>query len=51
VESAGINAAALSSLNESWQGPSATAMAESVEPYLSWLRSTAQQCQQIAVGA
>jgi PPE-repeat protein len=50
-ESAGINAAALSSLNESWQGPSATAMAESVEPYLSWLRSTAQQCQQIAVAA
>ena len=26
-------------------------MAESVEPYLAWLRSTAQQCQQIAVAA
>jgi PPE-repeat protein len=50
-ESAATNAAALSSLTETWQGPSATAMAESVEPYLSWLRSTAQQCQQIAVGA
>ena len=50
-ESAGINAAALSSLTEAWQGPSAAAMTESVEPYLSWLRSTAQQCQQIAVAA
>jgi PPE-repeat protein len=50
-ESAATNAAALSSLTEAWQGPSATAMAESVEQYLSWLRSTAQQCQQIAVGA
>ncbi len=50
-ESAATNAAALSSLNETWQGPSAAAMAESVEPYLSWLRSTAQQCQQIAAGA
>ncbi len=26
-------------------------MAESVEPYLSWLRATAQQCQQLAVAA
>ena len=50
-ESAGINAGALSSLTEAWQGPSAAAMTESVEPYLSWLRATAQQCQQIAVAA
>ena len=50
-ESAGINAAALSSLTEAWQGPSAAAMTESVEPYLSWLHSTAQQCQQMAVAA
>jgi PPE-repeat protein len=50
-ESAAVNAATLSSLTETWQGPSATAMAESVEPYLSWLRSTAQQCQQIAAAA
>jgi PPE-repeat protein len=50
-ESAGVNAAALSSLTEAWQGPSAAAMTASVEPYLSWLRSTAQQCQQIAVAA
>jgi PPE-repeat protein len=50
-ESAGINAGALSSLTEAWQGPSAAAMADSVAPYLSWLHSTAQQCQQIAVAA
>lgn len=50
-ESAGVNAAALSSLTAGWQGPSAAAMSESVEPYLSWLRGTAQQCQQMAVAA
>lgn len=50
-ESAEINGGALSSLTDAWQGASAAAMAESVEPYLSWLRSTAQQCQQIAVAA
>ena len=50
-ESAGINAATLSTLTEAWQGPSAAAMTESVEPYLSWLRDTAQQCQQLAVAA
>ncbi|BBZ38662.1 PPE family protein [Mycobacterium conspicuum] len=50
-ESAGINAATLSSLTEAWQGPSSAAMASAVEPYLSWLRDTAQQCQQLAVAA
>jgi PPE-repeat protein len=50
-ESAGINGAALSSLVEDWQGPSASAMAQAVEPYLTWLRTTAQQCQQIASSA
>ena len=50
-ESAGINGAALSSLVEDWQGPAASAMAQAVQPYLTWLRSTAQQCQQIAVAA
>jgi PPE-repeat protein len=50
-ESAGINVAALSSLTGAWHGPSALAMTQAVEPYLTWLRSTAQQCQQIAVSA
>jgi PPE-repeat protein len=43
--------AALSSLSETWQGPSAAAMAQAVEPYLAWLQSTAQQCQQTAESA
>jgi PPE-repeat protein len=50
-ESAGINAAALSSLTSAWQGPSAVAMTQAVAPYLTWLRTTAQQCQQIAASA
>ena len=50
-ESAGINGAALSSLTEDWHGPSASAMAQAVQPYLTWLRITAQQCQQIASSA
>jgi hypothetical protein len=38
-ESAGVTAVALSSLVGSWQGPSAIAMAQAVEPYLTWLRN------------
>ena len=48
-ESAGINAATLSSLADAWHGPSAAAMTKAVEPYLNWLRTTAQQCQQMAI--
>ena len=44
-------ASALSSLIESWDGPSASAMVAAVEPYLVWLRSTAQQAQQMATSA
>ncbi|EUA19336.1 PPE family protein [Mycobacterium xenopi 3993] len=47
-ESAESYAAAVSSLTGTWHGPSATAMAQAVEPYLTWLRTTAQQCQRIA---
>jgi PPE-repeat protein len=50
-ESAGINGAALSSLTGAWHGPSAVAMTQAVEPFLTWLRTTAQQCQQVAVAA
>lgn len=36
--------AALWSLVDSWRGRSAAAMVQSAEPYLVWLRATAQQC-------
>lgn len=41
----------LSSLIESWEGPSAMAMLQSVQPYLVWLRETAQQSAQMASSA
>jgi PPE-repeat protein len=41
----------LSSMTEGWRGPSAAAMAEAVEPYLAWLRTTAQQCEQLFASA
>ncbi|RAU91196.1 hypothetical protein DQP58_21110 [Mycobacterium colombiense] len=44
-------ASTLSSLIESWDGPSATAMLQSVQPYLLWLRETAQQSAQMATSA
>jgi PPE-repeat protein len=50
-ESAAINGAALSSLTEAWQGPSSSAMSQAVQPYLTWLRTTAQQAQQMATSA
>ncbi|WP_409428599.1 PPE family protein [Mycobacterium sp. SMC-11] len=40
--------AALSSLVDSWRGGSAAAMVQSAEPYLVWLRATAQQCRRTA---
>jgi PPE-repeat protein len=50
-ESAPTYAAALSSLTGTWRGPSSSAMVQAVEPYLTWLRTTAQQCQQTASSA
>lgn len=44
-------ASTLSSLIESWDGPSAMAMLQSVQPYLLWLRETAQQTAQMATSA
>ncbi|MGA8332976.1 MAG: PPE family protein, partial [Mycobacterium sp.] len=43
--------AALSSLDSSWLGPSSAAMIQAVEPYVTWLRATAQQTQQVAASA
>jgi PPE-repeat protein len=44
-------AAALSSLGETWHGPSSAAMFQAVQPYLAWLQTTAQQAQQTASSA
>jgi PPE-repeat protein len=50
-ESAASSAVAVSSLTGVWQGPSALAMTQAVEPYLTWLRTTAQQSLQTASSA
>src|SRR6201996_3290810 len=44
-------AASVSSVDESWYGPSSTAMLQSVTPYVTWLRTTALQAQQTATAA
>ncbi len=49
--SIGGYASVLSSLIGTWSGPSSVAMVRAVEPYLLWLRTTAQQCQQTALQA
>ncbi|OBG27111.1 PPE family protein [Mycobacterium sp. E3198] len=49
--SASTYTSALSTLSESWKGPSSAAMVEAVQPYVTWLRSTAQQSQQLAESA
>lgn len=48
-EAASSYAAELASLAGTWTGPSSTAMAQAFEPYLAWLRTTAAQCQEVAV--
>jgi PPE-repeat protein len=42
------HAAVLSSLTEAWHGPSSLATIQAVEPYVTWLRTTAQQSQQLS---
>jgi PPE-repeat protein len=52
LEDAADNYAALvSSVDESWYGPSSMAMLQSVTPYVTWLRTTALQAQQTATAA
>jgi PPE-repeat protein len=43
--------ATLSSLVGTWRGASSAAMVQAVEPYVNWLRTTAQQVQQTAASA
>jgi PPE-repeat protein len=50
-ESAENYGATLSSLTGTWHGPSSSAMVQAVQSYLTWLRSTAQQCLQTASSA
>jgi PPE-repeat protein len=50
-ESAENYGAALSSLAGTWHGASSAAMVQAVEPYVTWLRTTAQQTQQTAASA
>src|ERR1700722_1188856 len=44
-------ASSLSSMDQAWHGPSSAAMFQSVTPYVTWLRTTAQQAQQTAAAA
>jgi PPE-repeat protein len=44
-------AATVSSMADFWHGPSSAAMFQSVAPYLTWLRTTSQQAQQVAASA
>ncbi len=50
-ESAQNYASAVSSLAGTWRGPSSSAMTQAVEPYITWLRSTAQQIRQLSSSA
>ena len=50
-ESASTSASVLSSLAGSWHGPSALAMVQAVEVYLTWIRATALQALQVSASA
>lgn len=49
--SVSVYASAVSGLIDTWSGPSAMAMVQAVQPYLIWLRATAQQSQQVGASA
>ncbi len=50
-ESAPLYTSVVSTLTREWKGPSSAAMSDAVAPYLTWLRTTAAQCQQLAASA
>ncbi|QNI05895.1 PPE family protein [Mycobacterium kubicae] len=50
-ESARLYSPVLATLAEGWSGPSAAVMTDAVAPYLAWLQTTAQQCQQLSASA
>lgn len=50
-ETARVYAPALSAAAEAWNGRSSAVMIQAVAPYLTWLRSTAQQCLELGHSA
>lgn len=50
-DAAAADTEVLSSLSALWEGTSALAMIDATEHYLSWLRTTAQQCHQTGLSA
>jgi PPE-repeat protein len=50
-DSAPLYTSVVSALTQDWKGPSSAAMSEAVAPYLTWVRTTAAQCQQLAASA
>ena len=50
-DSAPLYTSVVSTLTQEWKGPSSAAMSDAVAPYLTWLRTTAAQCQQLAASA
>jgi PPE-repeat protein len=50
-ETASSYKSVVSALTQAWQGPSSMAMTEAVQPFVTWLRTTAQRSQQMASSA
>src|SRR5947209_9336420 len=46
-ESLSVYGTVLSALGEAWGGPAEAAMIRAVDPFLTWLATTAQQCEQV----
>ncbi|QLL08514.1 PPE family protein [Mycobacterium vicinigordonae] len=50
-ESASVYTPAVAALAGLWHGPASSTMVDAVAPYLSWMRTTAQQCRQLGLAA